>query len=363
MSSDSPKQSSSQTQNQAKKEAQAVSSNLDVIKLASYLESTLEGFKGPVTAKKFAGGQSNPTYLLEAQSGQYVLRRQPLGNLLKSAHAVDREYRVLQALAGSRVPVAKAYHLCEDPAILGSLFYIMSHEDGQIFWDPSFPDLPKEQRAAYFDELIRILADLHNVKVDEVGLADYGRPGNYYERQISLWTKQYRASETTVLPAMERLIDWLPLHCPPEDGQVSLVHGDFRLDNIMFKKGQATGQAVLDWELSTLGHPLADLAYFCMCLRLPSGGHIPGLAGKNLQDLGLPDEPALIQRYCQLRGIESISNWHFYLAFSFFRLAAIAQGVMKRALDGNAASDKAMIVGKMTQPLAEMALQIIEQKA
>lgn len=363
MSSDSSTQSSNPSQQRVQNEAQAMSSALDTTKLANYLESTLEGFKGPLTATKFAGGQSNPTYLLEAQSGRYVLRRQPMGKLLKSAHAVDREYRVLQALAGSRVPVAKAYLLCEDPSIIGSMFYVMSHEDGQIYWDPSFPELPKAQRTAYFDELIRILADLHNVKVDEVGLADYGRPGNYYERQISLWTKQYRASETAALPAMERLIDWLPLNCPVDDGQISLVHGDFRLDNIMFKKGEPQGQAVLDWELSTLGHPLADLAYFCMCLRLPAGGHIPGLAGKNLQDLGLPDEPALIQRYCQLRGIESISNWHFYLAFSFFRLAAIAQGVLKRALDGNAASDKAMIVGKMTEPLAQMALQIIEQKA
>lgn len=353
--------SDSQAYSSAK--AHPVSPALDSIKLATYLESVIEGFQGPVTATKFAGGQSNPTYLLEAQSGRYVLRRQPLGNLLKSAHAVDREYRVLKALAGSRVPVARAYHLCEDPSIIGSMFYIMSHEDGQIFWDPSFPELPKERRSAYFEELIQILADLHNVKVNEVGLADYGRPGNYYERQIGLWTKQYRASETTALPAMERLIQWLPQHCPPEDGQISLVHGDFRLDNIMFKKGQAKGQAVLDWELSTLGHPLADLAYFCMCLRLPAGGHIPGLAGKDLQALGLPDEPELIKHYCQLRGIESISNWHFYLAFSFFRLAAIAQGVLKRALDGNAASDKAMIVGKMTEPLADMALQIIDLQA
>lgn len=340
-----------------------MSSAFDTEKLADYLEGHIQGFKGPLTAQKFAGGQSNPTFLLKAQSGNYVLRRQPAGTLLKSAHAVDREFRVLKALAKTKVPVAKGYHLCEDPEVIGSLFYVMSFEDGQIFWDPSFPEMPKENRAAYFDELIRILADLHNLDVEAVGLADYGKPGNYYERQIGLWTKQYRASETSNLPAMERLMDWLPTHCPTDDGQISLVHGDYRLDNIMFKQGKPQGQAVLDWELSTLGHPLADLAYFCMCLRLPAGGHIPGLAGKDLQTLGLPDEPSIIKRYCELRGIESIPNWHFYLAFSFFRLAAIAQGVLKRALDGNAASDKAMVVGKMTAPLAEMALQIIDQGA
>jgi aminoglycoside phosphotransferase (APT) family kinase protein len=340
----------------------AMTHTLDTEKLSHYLESHVDGFKGPLTAEKFAGGQSNPTFLLRAQSGQYVLRRQPAGTLLKSAHAVDREYRVLQALSNTDVPVARAYHLCEDPEVIGSMFYVMSFEDGQIFWNPAFPELPKEKRKAYIDELIRILANMHNVNVEAVGLGDYGRPGNYYERQISLWTKQYRASETSHLPAMERLMEWLPAHCPADDGQVSLVHGDYRLDNVMFKNDQPQGQAVLDWELSTLGHPLADLAYFCMCLRLPAGGHIPGLAGKNLDELGLPDEPSIIKRYCELRGIEAIRNWHFYLAFSFFRLAAIAQGVLKRALDGNAASDKAMVVGKMTAPLAEMALQIIDNQ-
>jgi aminoglycoside phosphotransferase (APT) family kinase protein len=350
------------TDPQQKKTDQAhpLSPSFDTEKLTTHLESKINGFKGPLTAKKFAGGQSNPTYLLQAQSGSYVLRRQPAGTLLKSAHAVDREFRVLKALAHTDVPVAQAYFLCEDPEVIGSMFYVMSYEDGQIFWNPAFPELPKENRSAYMDELIRILANLHNVNVEEVGLSDYGRPGNYYERQIGMWTKQYRASETSHLPAMERLIEWLPAHCPPDDGQVSLVHGDYRLDNVMFKQNQAQGQAVLDWELSTLGHPLADLAYFCMCLRLPAGGHIPGLAGKDLQELGLPDEPSIIKRYCELRGIESISNWHFYLAFSFFRLAAIAQGVLKRALDGNAASDKAMVVGRMTAPLAEMALHIID---
>lgn len=335
---------------------------LDTQKLTTYLESVIEGFRGPMTAGKFAGGQSNPTYLLDAASGRYVLRRQPPGELLKSAHAVDREYRVLKALRDTDVPVARAWHLCEDRDVIGSMFYVMSFEPGRIFWDPALPELGREERGAYYDELIRILAALHGVDVQKVGLGDYGRPGNYYERQIGLWTKQYRAAETRHIEAMERLIEWLPANCPEDDGSVSLVHGDYRIDNVMFAADAPRGQAVLDWELSTLGHPLADLAYFCMCLRLPPEGHVVGLAGKDRDVLGVPQEREIIRRYCELRGIGPIDNWHFYLAFSFFRLAAIVQGVLKRAIDGNASSDKAMVVGQMTEPLAGMAVEIIEQE-
>lgn len=337
--------------------------HLNTEALTPYLESAIEGFRGPLKATKFSGGQSNPTFLLEAASGKYVLRRQPPGQLLKSAHAVDREFRVLKALANTPVPVARAIHLCENKDIIGSMFYIMSFEDGQIFWNPALPELEPAHRVAYFQELIRILADLHKVDVNAVGLGDYGKPGNYFERQINMWTSQYRASQTGELPAMEALLAWLPAHCPADDGKVSLVHGDFRLDNIMFDQGSPRGRAVLDWELSTLGNPLADLAYFCMCLRLPGKGLIPGLAGLDRAELGIPDEDHIVALYCKLRGIDHIPNWSFYLAFSFFRLAAIAQGVLKRALDGNAASDKAMAVGKMTEPLAQMAMNIVEGKA
>lgn len=334
--------------------------SLDTVKLAAYLEAHIDGFHGPLTAEKFAGGQSNPTFLLKARSGDYVLRRQPPGALLKGAHAVDREYRVLDALKESAVPLARAYHLCTEPAVIGSMFYVMSFEQGRIFWDPALPQLPLEQRAPLYSELIRVLAALHAVDVNAVGLGDYGRPGNYFERQVSMWTKQYRAAETGTISAMEQLITWLPANVPAEDGQLSLVHGDYRLDNLIFHPSELRVQAVLDWELSTLGHPLADLAYFCMCLRLPAMGHISGLANKNRAQLGVPDEAALVAQYCALRGLGPIENWPFYLAFSFFRLAAIVQGVLKRALDGNASNDQAAQVGQMAGHLAQLAVELIE---
>jgi aminoglycoside phosphotransferase (APT) family kinase protein len=336
--------------------------NLDTVKLADYLERWIDGFQGPLTAEKFAGGQSNPTHLLKARSGDYVLRRQPPGHLLKGAHAVDREYRVLNALRDTEVPVAHAYHLCEDPDVIGSVFYVMSFVQGRIFWDPSLPELPREQRTALYSELIRVLATLHSVDVKAVGLGDYGRSGNYFERQIGMWTKQYRAAETETIEAMETLIAWLPANTPADDGQQSLVHGDYRFDNLIFHPTETRVLALLDWELSTLGHPLADLAYFCMCLRLPSTGHIAGLAGKDREQLGIPTEAAIIAQYCALRGIGAIDNWAFYLAFSFFRLAAILQGVLKRALSGNASSDNAVQVGQMAGHLAQLAVDLIEKE-
>jgi len=332
---------------------------LDIQTLGRYLEAKIPDFRGPIEAEKFAGGQSNPTFRLHTASGDYVLRRKPPGQLLKSAHAVDREYRVLEGLADTEVPVARAYHLCEDDDVIGSMFYVMSFEDGRIFWDPALPELDKGERAAFHGEMVRVLAAMHNVDVDAVGLADYGKPGNYFERQVGRWSTQYRSAETHTIEAMEQLLEWLPASIPADDGQVSLIHGDYRLDNIVFDPSEPRAIAVLDWELSTLGHPLADIAYLCMCLRMPREGVVQGLADLDRGDLGVPSEEELVAQYCDLRGIDGIDDWPFYLAFSFFRLAAICQGVYRRALDGDASNRKAMQVGEMTEPLADMAVALI----
>ena len=288
-----------------------------------------------------------------------MLRRKPPGKLLKSAHAVDREYQVLRALADTDVPVARAYHLCTSDDVIGSMFYVMSFEDGRIFWDPALPELEKAARRPIHDELVRVLATLHDVDVDAVGLADFGKPGNYFERQIGRWTKQYRAAETETIVAVERLIDWLPANVPPEDGSVILIHGDYRLDNVIFVASEPRAIAVLDWELSALGHPLADLAYYCMMQRLPREGGVAVLAGLDLDELGIPSEAQAIESYCQLRHIGKIENWHFYLAFSFFRLASICQGVYKRALDGNASNRRAEQMGRTVAPLAATGVALI----
>lgn len=333
----------------------------DLNVVGPYLEHHVDGFEGLTKADKFAGGQSNPTFLLTANSGQYVLRKQPAGKLLKSAHAVDREFRVIKALADTDVPVAKAYHLCTDRDLIGGMFYLMSYEDGRIFWDPALPDFARGQRSAIYDEMNRILAALHDVDVEAVGLADYGRPGNYFERQISRWSSQYKASETEQIVAMNRLIEWLPANLPEDDGQASLVHGDYRLDNIVFHPSENRALAVLDWELSTLGHPYADLAYQCMQLRMGRDDVVAGLGGVDRTELGIPTEQEYIAAYCRRRGIECIPHWDFYVVFSFFRLAAILQGVLKRALDGNASSDKAMVYGALAPKLAAEAINVIEQ--
>mgnify|MGYP003462573644 CR=1 FL=1 len=327
--------------------------------LALYLQQHIDGFQGLLTSTKFKGGQSNPTYLLEAASGKYVLRRKPPGKLLASAHAVDREFRVLQALHGSNVPVAKPLHLCADEAVIGSMFYVMEYIDGKVFWDPSLPDCTTSQRAELFDALIKTLAAIHSVSVEDSGLNDYGKPGNYFERQITRWSKQYRDSETQSIAAMDALIEQLPMRCPEDDGCVSLVHGDFRIDNLMFDSHGQHVLAVVDWELSTLGHPLADLGYFCMALRLPRNPALPGLAGLNRGELGIPDEQQILQRYAELTGRAIPSDWSFVLAFSFFRLAAIAQGVAKRAAQGNASSEQAMQAGRMVELLATMGMQTL----
>ena len=327
--------------------------------LAMYLEAHVADFRGPLTATKFKGGQSNPTYRIDAASGTYVLRRKPPGQLLPSAHAVDREFRVLQALHGTTVPVAQPLHLCSDESIVGSIFYLMSFVDGRILWDPSLPGMDPTDRAGIYSGIVDAMAALHTIDPVAVGLSGYGKPGNYFERQIGRWSGQYRASETRPIAAMETLIDALPGRCPADDGVVALAHGDFRIDNLMFHPEKPRVIAIVDWELSTLGHPLADLGYFCMALRLPRNPALPGLAGLDRAALGIPDETALLAHYSQLTGRPIPADWAFVLAFSFFRLAAIAQGVAKRAEQGNASSDQAMQAGRMTGLLATLGLEAL----
>jgi len=329
--------------------------------LAAYLEIHVAGFNGPLSLEKFPGGQSNPTYLLSAASGQYVLRCKPPGELLASAHAVDREYRVLHALSETDVPVARAYHLCEDEAVFGSMFYLMSYEDGRIFWDSALPEVMKDQRRRIVEEQVRVLATLHSVDLDSVGLRDYGPAENYYQRQIGRWTKQYKSAETDQISSMETLMHWLPENMPHDDGNVSLIHGDYRLDNMIYHPSEPRIIAVLDWELSTLGHPLADLAYMCICMRLPQMETLKGLAGKNREALGLPEEEELIALYCELRGIDCIDQWAFYLAFSYFRLASICQGVYKRAQMGNASDSKAATRKNIAPALADMGVEVLRK--
>ncbi len=333
---------------------------LDTNVLNAYLQAYVDGFAGPLTIEEFAGGQSNPTFKLTATSGQYVLRRQPPGKLLKSAHAVDREFRVLAALADTQVPVARVLHLCENRDVIGSMFYVMQYCDGRIFWDASIPEVGRAERGQIYAEMNRVLAALHSVDVDAVGLSDFGKSGSYFERQYARWTSQYRQSELQFIKPMEALISWLGDNLPSDDGRTALVHGDFKLDNMIFAHDEPRIIAVLDWELSTLGHPFADVGYQCMLLRMPANvGSVSGLRGTDLNALGIPDEQALVGNYCERMGIDSIDNFEFYVAFSFFRLAAIVQGVAKRAIDGNASGQNASELGRYVRPMAEMALEAI----
>lgn len=332
---------------------------LDLERLDPWLRQHIPDFDGPLTAEKFAGGQSNPTFKLSAGDQRYVLRRKPPGQLLASAHAVDREYRVIKALADTDVPVPQAIALCDDDSVIGSMFYIMQCLEGRVFWDPALPEVSTHERTAMYDEMNRVLAAMHSVNLDEVGLSDYGKPGNYFERQIGRWTKQYRASETETQPAMERMIDWLPAHLPADDGRTSLVHGDYRLDNVMFHPTEPRIIGVLDWELSTLGNPIADLAYQVMAWQLPREGGINGMMGVDRAPLGIPSDAQYIARYCERTGRDDIAHWPFYMVFCFFRLAAILQGVKKRAIDGNASSAEAASRGDMVGPLAAMALDYL----
>lgn len=332
--------------------------------LTSYLEGKLSWFKGPMTLEKFPGGQSNPTYKVVAQSGTYVLRSQPPGKLLKSAHAVDREYKVLDALKNSQVPVADVYHLCTDTQVIGAMFYLMEFCDGQVYWDAALPEVQSNAtRTAMYDAMNNALVSLHSVDLKTAGLTDYGKPGNYFQRQLARWTTQYKATELEHIAAVHELMQWLEVNLPEDDGRECLVHGDFRLDNMMFARDKPEIIAVLDWELSTLGHPFADLAYQCMQLRMPQGiGDIQGLQGIDRTALGIPTEAEYVDLYCQRMGIEKIEHWTFYLSFSFFRLAAIAQGVAKRAVEGNASNKNASAVAGFVEPLAQMALSIIKEQ-
>ena len=344
----------------------------DVAALQAYLERELPGFAAPLTVEQFKGGQSNPTYKLITPSRSYVMRSKPgpASKLLPSAHAIEREYRVMKALAGSAVPVVQMLLLCEDESVIGRAFFLMEFVEGRVLWNQALPDLANSERSALYDEMNRVIAALHSVEPLAVGLGDYGRPGNYFERQISRWSKQYLASlspgKLEPIAAMDRLIDWLPAHMPAgarDESRVSIVHGDYRLDNLIFHPREPRILAVLDWELSTIGHPLADFSYHCMAWHIPPGT-FRGIGGLDVAALGIPSEPDYVRRYCERvnRHLDSpmqpealMSDWNFYLAYNLFRLASITQGIARRVVDGTAASAQARATGAATQPLAEMA--------
>ena len=333
----------------------------DVTRLEQYLRSHIEAFSGPLEVEQFRGGQSNPTYRLTAGGHRYVLRRKPPGKLLPSAHAVDREYRVIKALHGVGFPVARPYVLCEDDTVVGTAFYVMDCVEGRVLWDQALPGMSRAERAAIWDELNRVIALLHSIDYRTIGLEDFGKPGNYIARQVERWTKQYRASETQRIEDMENLIAWLPQHVPPGD-ETTVVHGDYRLDNVVFHPTEPKILAVLDWELSTLGHPLADFAYHCMSWRIPPG-KFRGIEGLPLEELGIPSEREYIERYCRRTGRKDIdpSTWDYYLAYNLFRLAGITQGIMKRVVDGTAASAHALEAGSKAPVLAELGWQQVER--
>ena len=329
--------------------------------LARYMAQHVEGFRGPLEVEQFRGGQSNPTFRLRAASGEYVMRRKPPGKLLPSAHAVDREYRVITALGKTAVPVPRTYALCTDESVIGAVFYVMEHVAGRVLWDPLLPGMGPAERRAIYGEMNRVIAALHSVDYAAIGLGDYGKPGNYFARQIDRWSKQYKASETEPIEAMDRLIAWLPANIPAGD-DTSIVHGDFRLDNMIFHPAEPRVLAVLDWELSTLGHPLADFAYHVMAWRL-SPAEYRGLRGADLPALGIPGEEDYLQMYLDrtCRPRPSARDWEFYLAFNLFRAAAIFQGVMARAVAGNAASAQAVETGKRARPTAEFGWKLVEK--
>jgi aminoglycoside phosphotransferase (APT) family kinase protein len=336
--------------------------SLDEAAVHAYLTKNLAGFEGPMEITKFQGGQSNPTFMLKTPAHSYVLRRKPPGVLLKSAHAVDREFRVQKALEGSDVPVSRMHLLCEDDSVIGSMFYIMDHVKGRNFNEPEMPDVSNADRGAIIGEMNRVLAALHSVDINAVGLSDYGPEGNYFERQVGRWSKQYRASETDKIPAMDQLMDALVGERPEDDGQRTLVHGDYRIDNMIFDATGTQCRAILDWELSTIGHPFADLAAVIMQWQLPAGSEGRGMGGLNRAALGLPSDEAFIAEYCERRGLDGIDNFGYYLGFTFFRMAAIIQGVLKRALDGNASNpERAMKVGAFVPVFAQHGLDALKR--
>tara|TARA_R100000005_G_scaffold96585_1_gene84817 strand:- start:4879 stop:5949 length:1071 start_codon:yes stop_codon:yes gene_type:complete len=322
----------------------------DVAALEEYLKKNIVGFKGPLDVAQFKGGQSNPSYMLKTPEKQYVLRRKPPGKLLPSAHAVDREYRVLTALARTDVPVPKTYCLCEDENVIGTIFYVMEFLNGDIEWDPSLPGYSKAGRVAAFDSMNASLAALHMVDYKAAGLEDFGKPTDYIARQVNRWTKQYRASETEKIEAMENLMAWLPDNIPAAD-ETSIVHGDYRLDNTVLDKESHRVIGILDWELATLGHPLADFSYHCMTWRLEPE-LFRGLKGLDLPALGIPTEEQYVKMYCERTGRDGIENWDFYFAYNMFRLAAILQGIVGRVKEGTASNKNAADVAVRVKPLA-----------
>lgn len=335
----------------------------DTDALTGWMKQHVDGFEGPVQVEMFKGGQSNPTYKLITPGKSYVMRAKPgpVAKLLPSAHAIEREYRVMKGLAGTDVPVPHMYALCEDESIIGRAFYIMEFMEGRVLWDQSLPGMTPGQRAEIYDEMNRVIAALHKVKFAEKGLADYGKSGNYFERQIGRWSKQYIASITQPIPEMDQLMAWLPANMPAsamDESRVSIVHGDYRLDNLMFHPTEPRVIAVLDWELSTLGHPLADFSYHCMSWHIPAElGR--GIAGLDLAALGIPAEQDYIQRYCERTGTQDVDalkrDWNFYLAYNMFRIAAILQGIAKRVEAGTASSAQAKASGDTARPMAELA--------
>ncbi len=327
----------------------------DEAALARYVTARVDGFRGAMTVSRFEGGQSNPTYLLTADGERYVLRKKPAGVLLPSAHAVEREFKVISALRGSAAPVARALCLCEDPSIIGTPFYVMAHVEGRLFWDPTLPDLSRADRAALYDDVCRVIAALHAVDPAAVGLADFGRPGHYMARQVARWSRQYSASQTQSIPAMDRLIEWLPRHLP-RDGATAIVHGDLRLDNMIFHPSEPRVLALLDWELSTLGDPLADFAYHMLTWYLRADA-FPGMANADLAALGIPEAPAYLEKYFERVGRDPAPRpvWDYYLVYNLFRLSAILQGIAKRVDEGTAAADNARETGAKARTIAEIA--------
>ena len=343
----------------------------DQAALQAHLSQHLSGFEGPLSVEQFKGGQSNPTYKLVTPQRAYVMRSKPgpASKLLPSAHAIEREFRVMHALSGSAVPVARMLHLCTDEGVMGRAFYVMEFVDGRVLWDQALPGMDAGERGAIYDEMNRVIAALHGVDVAAAGLSDYGKPGNYFERQIARWSKQYLASVTEPIAEMDQLIDWLPQNMPAsarDASQAAVVHGDFRLDNLVFHKTEPRVLAVLDWELSTLGHPLADFSYHCMAWHIQPGT-FRGICGLDHATLGIPSEKDYVRRYCERTGRahpEALAlDWSFYLAYNLFRLASITQGIAKRVVDGTAASTQARATGSATRPLAQLAWQFAQNAA
>jgi aminoglycoside phosphotransferase (APT) family kinase protein len=336
---------------------------VDLGALSDYMHKHVDGFTGDLQIEQFKGGQSNPTFMLTAGSQRYVLRTKPApaAKLLPSAHAIEREFRVMDALSKAGFPAARQYALCEDEDVIGRAFYIMEFMDGRVLWDQSMPNMSNTERAAHYYEMNRVIAQLHSIDYKAIGLETYGKPGNYFGRQIDRWTRQYKASETEHIPAMEHLIEWLPQHIPAGE-QTTIVHGDYRLDNMIFHPTEPRILAVLDWELSTLGHPLADFSYHCMSWHIVPG-LFRGIAGLDLKSLGIPTEEDYLAKYSERTGIAiHKEDFRFYLAYNMFRMAGILQGIMKRYQDGTAASEQALKNGQAARPMAEMGWEFASGK-